>query len=158
MLFSQVNCRFIAQDKNLSKKAKPVKPKGIQPWIFTERTDANAPTLWPPDAKSWLTGKDSGAEKDWGGEGDERGRDGWMASLTRWSWVWVSSGSWWWTGRPGCCCPWGRKESDTTEWTTSTVAYVSINSLFTNAVCLLWLSHPSLILEYQSHYNFLIQM
>ena len=47
-------------------------------------------------------------EKTWcweglgaGGEGDVRGRDGWMASLTRWTWVWVNSGSWWWTGRPG---------------------------------------------------------
>jgi len=36
-----------------------------------------------------------------GGEGDNRGWDGWMASLTPWTWVWASSGSWWWTGRPG---------------------------------------------------------
>ena len=36
-----------------------------------------------------------------GGEGDNRGWDGWMASLTRWAWVWVKSRSWWWTGRPG---------------------------------------------------------
>ena len=36
-----------------------------------------------------------------GGEGDDIGWDGWMASLTRWTWVWVNSGSWWWTGRPG---------------------------------------------------------
>ena len=36
-----------------------------------------------------------------GGEGDDRGWDGWMASLTRWTWVWVDSGNWWWTGRPG---------------------------------------------------------
>ena len=36
-----------------------------------------------------------------GGEGDDRGWDGWMALLTRWTWVWVNSGSWWWTGRPG---------------------------------------------------------
>ena len=35
------------------------------------------------------------------GEGDDRGWDGWMASLTQWTWVWVNSGSWWWTGRPG---------------------------------------------------------
>ena len=34
-----------------------------------------------------------------GGEGDDRGWDGWMASLTQWTWVWVNSGSWWWTGR-----------------------------------------------------------
>ena len=47
-------------------------------------------------------------EKTWcwerlnaGGEGDYRGWDGWMASLTQWTWVWVSSRSWWWTGRPG---------------------------------------------------------
>ena len=36
-----------------------------------------------------------------GGEGDDRGWDGWMAPLTRWTWVWVNSGRWWWTGRPG---------------------------------------------------------
>ena len=36
-----------------------------------------------------------------GGEGDDRGWDGWMASPTRWTWVWVNSGSWWWIGRPG---------------------------------------------------------
>ena len=36
-----------------------------------------------------------------GGEGDDRGWDGWMAPPTRWTWVWVNSGSWWWTGRPG---------------------------------------------------------
>ena len=35
------------------------------------------------------------------GEGEDRGWDGWMSSLTRWTWVWVDSGSWWWTGRPG---------------------------------------------------------
>ena len=36
-----------------------------------------------------------------GGEGGDRGWDGWMASPTRWTWVWINSGSWWWTGRPG---------------------------------------------------------
>ena len=47
-------------------------------------------------------------EKTWfweklkaGGEGDDRGWDGWMAPPTRWTWVWASSGSWWWTGEPG---------------------------------------------------------
>jgi len=45
-----------------------VHPKGDQPWIFIGRTDTEAktPTLWPPDAKSWLTGKDPDAGKDWG--------------------------------------------------------------------------------------------
>ena len=40
-----------------------------------------------------------------GGEGDDRGWDGWMASPIQWTWVWVNSGSWWWTGRPACCSP-----------------------------------------------------
>ena len=48
-------------------KIKPVNPKGNQSWIFTGRTDAEAeaPMLWPPDMKSWLTGKDPNAGKDW---------------------------------------------------------------------------------------------
>ena len=50
------------------KETKPVTPKGNQPWIFIGRTDAEASKLWPPDAKSWLTGKDSNAGKDWGQE------------------------------------------------------------------------------------------
>ena len=47
---------------------KPVQPKGNQFWIFTGRTDAEAeaPVLWPPDAKSWHIGKDPDAGKDWG--------------------------------------------------------------------------------------------
>ena len=49
-----------------------------------------------------------------GGEGDDRGWDGWMISWTRWKWVWVNSRSWWWTGRPGES--WNHKESDMTEW------------------------------------------
>ena len=50
-----------------------------------------------------------------GGEGDNRGWDGWMASPTQWTRVWVSSGSWWWTGKPGVLQSMGCKESDTTE-------------------------------------------
>ena len=48
-------------------------------------------------------------------EGDDRGWDGWMPSLTQWTWVSVNSGSWWWTGGLVCCDSWGRKESDKTE-------------------------------------------
>ena len=50
------------------KEIKPVNPKGNQPWIFIGRTDAEAeaPTFGPPDGKSWLTGKDLDAGKDWG--------------------------------------------------------------------------------------------
>ena len=49
------------------------------------------------------------------GEGDYRGWDGWMASPTQWTWVWISSGSWWWTGRPGVPVH-GVAETNTTEW------------------------------------------
>ena len=87
------------------KESQPVYRKGDQSWVFIGRTDAEAetPILWPPDAKSWLIGKDPDAGRDWraGGEGDDRGWDGWMASPIWWTWVWVNSGSWWWTGRPG---------------------------------------------------------
>ena len=51
-----------------SKEIKPVNPKGNQLWIFIGRTDAEAPILWPPDAKSWLIEKDPDAGKDWGQE------------------------------------------------------------------------------------------
>ena len=53
-----------------SKEIKPVNSKGNQPWIFIGKTDAKAEAtiFWPPDAKSWLTGKDPDAGKDWGQE------------------------------------------------------------------------------------------
>ena len=53
-----------------SKEIKPINPKGNQPWIFIERTDAEAeaPIIWPPDAKSWLIGKDLDAGENWGQE------------------------------------------------------------------------------------------
>ena len=79
----------------------PVYSKGNQSCICIRRTDAEAPILWPPDGKNWLIEKDPDAGKGWRREGDDRGWDGWMASLTWWTWVWASSGSWWWTGRPG---------------------------------------------------------
>ena len=97
-----------------SKEIKPVNSKGNQPWIFIGRTDAEAeaPRLWPPDGKSQLNGKDPDAGKDWGQK--EKGTtdgskldlltdptDGWMASLTQWTWVWANSGSQWRTGKPG---------------------------------------------------------
>ena len=88
------------------KEIQPVHPKGDQSWVFIGRNDAKAetPVLWPPHAKCWLTGKDSDAGRDWRQEEKRTtgwGWDGWMASLTLWTWVWVNSGSWWWTGRPG---------------------------------------------------------
>ena len=87
-----------------SKEIQPVHLKWNQSWIFIGRTDneAEIKLFWPHDAKNWLIGKDPDAGKDWRRE--EKGMtgwDGWMASLTQWTWVWVSSGSWWWTGSPG---------------------------------------------------------
>ena len=87
------------------KEIKPVNPKGNQSWIFIGRTDveAEAPILCQTCCKELTHWK-----RPWywerlkvGGEGDDRGWDGWMASLTQWTWVWVSSGSWWWTAKPG---------------------------------------------------------
>ena len=82
------------------KEIKLVNPKGNQSITFIGRTDAEAetPILWPPDAKTWLSGKDVDAGKHKaGGEGDNTGWDGWMASLTQCIYVWVRLGSWWWT-------------------------------------------------------------
>ena len=74
-------------------------------YLFIGRTDteAEALILWLSDARRWLIGTDPDAGKDWGQEekGHDRGWDGWMASRTQWTRVWVNSGSWWWTGRPG---------------------------------------------------------
>ena len=84
------------------KEIQPVNPKGNQSWIFIGSTHAEAetPILWPPDAKSWLIGKDQKLEKIEGRRrrGGQRMR-WWMASPTWWALVWASSGSWWCTGK-----------------------------------------------------------
>ena len=91
---------------------KIVNPKGNLCWIFVGRTDTEAetPILWPPDAKNWVwkESQELTLERtlmlrkiEDRRRGDNRGWDGWMASPTQWTWVWVSSGSWWWTGKPG---------------------------------------------------------
>ena len=72
------------------------------PWIFIGRTDAEAEVLilWLPDAKSRLIGKRPWCwERLKAGE-DDRGWDGWMVSLTRWTWTWANSRKWWGTRRP----------------------------------------------------------
>ena len=79
------------------KEIQPIHPTVDQSWVFIGRTnvEAETPILWPPVAKRWLIWKDPDAGKDWGQE--KKG----MASPSQWTWVWVDSGSWWWTGRPG---------------------------------------------------------
>ena len=95
------------------KEIQPVHPKGNHSWIFIERTDAEAetPILWLLEVKNWLVGKSPWCWERLkaGGEGDDRIWDDWVASPTQWLWVWVNSGSWWWTGRPGVMQSMGSK-------------------------------------------------
>ena len=119
------------------KEIQPVHPKGDQSWVFIGRTDVEAetPIFWLPDAKSWLIWKDPDAVKDWGreGEGDGRGWDGWMASPTQGTWVWVDYGSWWWTGRPGVLQFMGLQRVGH-DWATELI--LNKNSLDCNFFCL----------------------
>ena len=84
------------------KEIKQVSPKGNQHWIFIRRTDVEAPTLWPPMRKVdslekiLMLGKIEGRRIR-----GNRGWDGWMTSLTQWTWTWANSGRWWMTGKPG---------------------------------------------------------
>ena len=96
------------------KETQPVHSKGNQSWTFTGRTcaEAEAPILWPPDAKNWLIGKDPDAVKDWREdwitEDEVVGWHHWLyghefESSSEFEQVWNlgSSESWWWTGKPG---------------------------------------------------------
>ena len=116
------------------KEIRPVHSKRDQPWVFFGRTDTKAetPILWPPDAKSWLIGKDSDAGRDWGQEKGmtEDEMAGWHHQLYGQEFGWtpvVGDGQ----GGLACCNSWGRKESDTTKrlnWTEGVKNNLSINS------------------------------
>ena len=98
------------------KEIQPVSPKGNQSWIFIGSTEAEAPILWPPDAKNWLIGKDPDAGKDWRQEkgSTEDKMVGWHHRLNGHESEWtpgVGDGQ----GGLACCDSWGPKESDTTE-------------------------------------------
>ena len=101
------------------KEMKPVNPKGNQFWMFIGRTDAEAetPTLWPPDAKNWLTGKYPDAGKDWRQEEKGTTEDeivGWHHQLDGHEFEQapgVSDGQ----GNLACCSPWACKQWGTTE-------------------------------------------
>ena len=94
ILESPLDCREI----------QPVHPKGDQSWVHWKdwcwSWNSNTLATWYEELthlkRHWCWERLKA-----GGEGDNRGRNGWMASLTQWTWVWVSSGGWWWTGRPG---------------------------------------------------------
>ena len=116
-----------------SKEVKLVNPKGNQSWLFTGRTDAEAPIFWPPDAKSWFVGKYPDAGKDWGQE-----EKGMMTQDEMVGWHhWLNGheceqtlGDGEGQGNLACYSPWGCKESDPTEqlnWTDAFI-YIYINS------------------------------
>ena len=116
------------------KKIKPVKPKRNQSWIFIGRTDAEAeaPILWPPNAKSWHIGKDPDAGKDW--RQVEKGMTedemvGWHHQLNGHEFEQapgVGDGQ----GSLVCCSPWGRTELDTTEWLNNNKGYDKLKTNF----------------------------
>ena len=96
------------------KEIQSVNPKGNQFWIFFGRIDAEAeaPILWPPDEKNQLVRRDPDAGKDWRREEKGRSEDekvGWHHWLIICSWVWASSGSWWWTWKLGMLQSMGSK-------------------------------------------------
>ena len=101
------------------KEIQPVHPKGDQSWVFIGRTDVEAemPILWPPDAKSWLLGKDPEAGKDWRQEEKGTTEDemaGWHHQLGGHEFEWtLGDGDS--QGGLACCDSGSRKESDTTE-------------------------------------------
>ena len=102
------------------KEIKPVNPKGNQYWISTGRTDAEAeaPILWPPDAKNWLIGKDPDAGKDWRQKEKGTTEDemvGWDHQLNGHEFEQVPGVGDGWEGLV-CCSQRGCKELDMTEW------------------------------------------
>ena len=139
------------------------------------------PILWSPGANSWLL------KRSWcwerlraGGEGNDRGWDFWMALPTQWIWVWVDSGSWWWTGRPGMLWfmglqsrTWLRDQTELTEVTSHSLycclqgycaeigmgrsmlkvslAWSTPHSKIKFVLLLCWTSVPTLFLSSLSH-------
>ena len=134
------------------KEIQPVHSKGDQSWVFIGRTDVEAktPVLWPPDAKSWLTGKDPDAVKDWGKEKGttEDAMVGWHHQLDGHGFGWTPGVG---DGQGGlvCCGSWGCKELDTTEqlnWTKSNfILKVRLKRIL--FFQFMWLLRPLLLLS-----------
>ena len=105
------------------KEIQPVHPKGDQSWVFIGRTDAEAAILWPPDGKSWLTGKDPDAGIDWRQEEKRMTEDemvGWHHQLNGHELEQVL-GDGKGQGSLACCSPWGHKSwTWLSNWTTMT--------------------------------------
>ena len=121
------------------KEIKSVNPKGNETWIFIGKTDVEAKELtdilhtWYKELTHW--------KRPWcwarlkaEGEGDDRGWDGWMASLTRWTWVWASTRCWWWTGKLGVLQSTG---SQSRTWLSN---WTELNWWVTRVPCIIWTS------------------
>ena len=143
------------------KEIQSVHPKGNQSWIFIGRTwcwswNSNSLATWCEELTHW--------KRPWcwerlkaGGEGDDRGRDGSMASLTQCAWVWVNSGSWWWTGMPGVLQSMGSQRVRL-DWVTELkcwhLAFLSLFDCLFSLVLPLFL--PTFLLRYGSWTFFFI--
>ena len=125
------------------KEIQPVQPKGNQSWIIIGKIDAEveAPILWPPDAKSWFIWKDPDAGKDWRQEENAVTQDemvGWHHWLDGHEFE-QSPGGGDGQGSLLCCSPWGREESDTTEWLTFTFYFHELEKeMATHSNVLAW--------------------
>jgi len=129
------------------KEIKPVHPKGDQSWLFIGRTDAKAeaPILWPPDAKNWLIGKDPCAGKDWRWEKEMTEDEvvGWHHQLNGHEFE-QASGVGDGQGSLACCSPWGRRVGH--NWATElnwTELIINIGKFLSNSACLIYISLKS---------------
>ena len=129
------------------KEIQPVHPKEDQSWIFIGRANAKAevPILWPPDAKSWLIGKDPNVRKDWGQQekgATENEMVGWHHRLNGHEFEQTlgdSEGQ----GSLVCCSSWGRKQLDMTEWlnNSNTQSFASVLNHVSYCQSQLWSLH-----------------
>ena len=101
---------------------KEINPEHSLDWLMV-KLKFNPLAMWCEELTHW--------ERPWcwerlraRGEGDKRGWDGWMASLSQWTWVWDGEGQ----GSLVCCSPWGHKESEMTKWWTTTTSFSVIHS------------------------------
>ena len=149
-------------NQSILKKIKPINLRGNQPWIFIGRTDAEveAPILWPPDAKNWLIGKDPDAGKDSSQKEKGTTQDEMVHHRLNGHEFEQALGVGDGQERLACCCPWGRKESDMTDWTelraeserswnprTSMSSYVNTNFLLLLQFLWVGISKPHIFLK-----------
>ena len=127
------------------KEIKPVNSKGIQPWIFIGRTDAEAPILWPPDAKSGHIGKDPAAGKDWGQEEKGPTEDEmivWHHWLNGHEFEQTPGDR---TGKPGILLSMGlQSQTPLSNWTTT--RFVTVLLPRSKHLLILWLQLPSTVI------------